>query len=97
MTYSRETYLQDVAAWRAEYNALSDRIRQQRALYRGAARTFSKSGGSYNKEWIALQDAWSGLLALRQRATEELGHRQHLKERAHEQVLMSHSQSKSQA
>lgn len=61
MTYlnfnSKETYLVAFAQWKADYNELSQKIRDTRKEFVDAARAFSKikSGNGYGQAWSAME------------------------------------------
>ena len=104
MTYltftDRTTYIAARAQWRADYKALSAKIRETRQAFKNAQREFSKAnclvwnlGGSdprriqYFKTAGVVDDIRSTMLALRAEATEMISARCSMKEQAQEQYL----------
>lgn len=86
---TKETYLQEVAEWKANYKALSQEIRDARKVFVEAQRHFSKInfGNGYGQAWSALEKARDAKRRLSERAHAEIGYRFEMKQEAARQYL----------
>ena len=68
----RASYLTYRANWKHQYLTVTSEIRKLKQQRAEANRAFSKTNGSYNKEWSALASTLNALAASRKEAAELL-------------------------
>jgi hypothetical protein len=68
----RASYLTYRANWKHQYLTVTGEIRKLKQQRAEANRAFSKTNGSYNKEWSALANTLNALAASRKEAAELL-------------------------